>query len=96
MKPFTPEQLAHTIQFHHPEKVLAGMPGIDDKVVAAILGTDIDTYRKIQADFAERARESASDLLAEPAFAVRVDRLPFAPGSTVVGLGDSITDDLQS
>lgn len=96
MEPFTREQLVHTIQFHHPEKVLAGMPGIDDKVVAAILGTDVDTYRKIRADFAEHARESARGLLADSSFAVRVDRLPFAPGSTVVGLGDSITDDLQS
>jgi acyl-CoA thioesterase-1 len=96
MEPFTPDQLVRTIQFHHPEKVLAGMPGIDDKVVAAILGTDVDMYRKIRAEFAERARKSASDLLNDPAFAVRVDRLPFAAGSTVVGLGDSITDDLQS
>ncbi len=31
-----------------------------------------------------------------PEFAVRVDQLPFSPVDTIVGLGDSITDDLQS
>ena len=44
-----------------------------------------------------RTRASAaSELLADADFAARVDRLPFAANSTVVGLGDSITDDLQS
>ena len=34
--------------------------------------------------------------MADPDFAARVDRLPFQTGDTVVGLGDSITDDDQS
>lgn len=34
--------------------------------------------------------------MADATFAAYVAALPFAPGDTVVGLGDSITDDLQS
>jgi acyl-CoA thioesterase I len=33
--------------------------------------------------------------LADPEFAAKVDRLPFTSDQTVVGVGDSITDDLQ-
>ena len=42
------------------------------------------------------ARQAAEELLSDTDFAARVDQLPFAAGDTVVALGDSITDDLQS
>ncbi|HSN77276.1 MAG TPA: GDSL-type esterase/lipase family protein, partial [Anaerolineae bacterium] len=48
------------------------------------------------ATFAQRDSQAAAELLANPAFAVSIDRLPFKPGAMVVGIGDSITDDLQS
>jgi lysophospholipase L1-like esterase len=89
----TPDQKAYVIQFTHLDKI---WPGLSDTAIAPVLGVDVKTYRSIRARFAEHARQAAAELLADPAFATRVDRLPFKPGGTVVGLGDSITDDLQS
>jgi acyl-CoA thioesterase I len=92
------EQIVHTIQFHHPEKALGQkLPGMnDEKMVAALLGISVELYQQICADFKGQVRQAAEQLVAEPGFAVLVDRLPFAPHSMVVGLGDSITDDRQS
>ncbi|HET6147375.1 MAG TPA: SGNH/GDSL hydrolase family protein [Polyangia bacterium] len=42
------------------------------------------------------AREAASELLADPAVASMVDRLPLRKGATVVAFGDSLTSDPQS
>jgi acyl-CoA thioesterase I len=46
--------------------------------------------------FDANAREAAQELLEDPSFAERVDRLPFRERETVLGIGDSFTDDLQS
>jgi lysophospholipase L1-like esterase len=92
----TPAQRAYVLQFQHKEKLLAGIPGVSDATVAALWDLDAATYRSIRDTFSERARRTAIELLADDAFAACVDRLPFAPGATVVGLGDSITDDDQS
>ena len=91
--------LEYVIQFQHPEKVLAGLPTqpeITDAMIAPFFGVDADVYEQIRAGFAVRAREAALELLQNFDFRERVDRLPFEAGTTVVGLGDSITDDLQS
>jgi lysophospholipase L1-like esterase len=85
------------VQSVHPEKVYFYLPGIEDEaVVAALYGVDVATYRAVRDRFAASARVAAEDLLADAAFAARVDRLPFAPEATIVGIGDSFTDDLQS
>ena len=92
-------EIEESIQYHHPEKTLAELPGgreIGDELLAPLFGTDVRTYREIKGAFAERARQCARELLKDVRFARFVDRLPFEPGSTVVGLGDSITDDSQS
>lgn len=92
-------ELVESMQYHHPEKTLAKLPGgqeIGDEMLAPFFGTDVRTYREIKGAFAERARRCARELLESVRFARFVDRLPFEPGSTVVGLGDSITDDAQS
>lgn len=92
-------ELVESMQYHHPEKTLAELPGgqeIGDEMLAPFFGTDVRTYREIKGAFAERARRCARELLESVRFARFVDRLPFEPGSTVVGLGDSITDDAQS
>ncbi len=92
------ELLSFVIQFIHPEKTNTGPTGLTlgDAAIAAMFDTDVDTYRAIKDGFAVSARQAAADLLADPEFAAQVDRLPFAAGSTVVGLGDSITDDYES
>lgn len=93
MTELSPEQRSYLIQFGHPEK---SWPGLDDTAIAPLFGVDAATYRRIRATFAASAQTAAAELLNDPAFAARVDRLPFRPGATVVGLGDSITDDDQS
>ena len=96
MAQLPPEQLDFLIQFIHPEKSLASMPGIGATEFAALFELSSEEYRDLRAAFTNRARQAAEELLADADFATRVDRLPFTSGSTVVGLGDSITDDLQS
>ncbi len=87
------------MQYHHPEKTLTKLTGgqeIGDEMLASLFGTDARTYREIKDAFAERTRRCARELLQDTRFAQLVDRLPFGVGSTVVGIGDSITDDSQS
>jgi acyl-CoA thioesterase I len=87
------------VQYHHPEKTLAGLPAqpeTSDELLAPFFGTDARTYQEIKAVFAERARRCARELLQDARFVRLVDQLPFEPGTTVLGLGDSITDDYQS
>jgi acyl-CoA thioesterase I len=88
--------VAELVRFNHPEKVFGYLPGFDETSLAALYGLDAATYRAIRGDFADRARRSAEALLADPAFAERVDALPFPAEATVMGIGDSFTDDLQS
>jgi len=95
----TRTEIEDAIQYHHPEKTLSTLPGgpeIGDEMLAPFFGTDARTYREIKAAFAERARRCARELLQDAWFARLVDRLPFEAGTTIVGLGDSITDDYQS
>jgi len=92
-------EIEESMQYHHPEKMLAALPGgheIGDEMLAPFFGTDVRTYREIKVAFAERTRRCARELLQDARFARLVDRLPFEPGSTIIGLGDSITDDSQS
>jgi acyl-CoA thioesterase-1 len=89
----TSEQKAYMIQFTHLEKT---WPGLTDEAVALLFGLDVNTYRSIRVSYVENACRAAQELLGDDAFARRIDRLPFRRGSTIVGLGDSITDDLQS
>src|SRR3712207_287749 len=84
------------VQFQHPEKAYSYLPGMNEANVAALLGMDAATHRAIRERFDAAARGAALDLLAEPSFAGSVERLPFRAGETVLALGDSFTDDLQS
>ena len=89
--------IAGRVRYQHPEKRYFYLPGMgDDAVVAAIHGIDVETYLSAKARFDEAARGAAEDLLADEAFAGMVDRLPFKAGETVLGIGASQMDDLQS
>jgi lysophospholipase L1-like esterase len=90
------EQQAYILQFVHHEKVIGDYPGVNDTALAALLGIDASLYQRIKAHFAANARGAAEELLADTAFAAKVDALPFKAGETIIGLGDSITDDWQS
>jgi hypothetical protein len=87
------------VQFQHPEKMIARLPTqpeITDAMIAPFFGVDANVYVQIRASFAARAREAARELLENFDLRERVNRLPFEAGTTIVGLGDNITDDLQS
>src|SRR5215207_2623729 len=90
-------EIAGSIRYQHPEKRYFYLPGIgDDAVAAAIHGVDVETYLQVKAQFDEAARGAAEELLADAEFAAMVDRLPFKAGETVLGIGASQMDDLQS
>ena len=88
--------IENLVQFTHLEKTYGYLPGMSEATVAALFGLDEATYREIQDRFDENARAAAQEFLADPSLAGRVDRLPFQAGETVLGVGDSFTDDLQS
>jgi acyl-CoA thioesterase-1 len=88
--------IQNLIQFTHLEKTYGYLPGISEATQAALFGLEEATYREIKDRFGENAREAAQELLENRSFAERVDRLPFRSGDTVVAVGDSFTDDLQS
>lgn len=96
--PLEGEELTYQLQFFHPEKIsiLASMPGMNEEVVAKIYGIDMVWYQNLKNNFQQNAQRAAQELLTNPTFATQVDQLPFAPGTIIVGLGDSITDDCQS
>lgn len=99
-KPSTQDEaIAGVLQFIHPDKTLnyGHLPGFEDEsVIAALYGLDAATYRSIKARFAANARGAAQELLANASFAGLVDSIPFPPGATVLGIGESDMDDLQS
>jgi acyl-CoA thioesterase-1 len=84
------------VRYTHLEKLYGYLPGIDDALLARLFGLGTEEYRGIRERYDANARAAALELLEEPGFAGRVDRLPFGAGETLVGVGDSITDDLQS
>lgn len=88
--------IQNLVQFTHLEKTYGYLPGMGEPTVAALFGLDEATYREIKARFDENARVAAQELLENASFAEHVDRLPFRSGDTVVAVGDSFTDDLQS
>lgn len=90
-------EVAGRVRYQHPEKRYFYLPGIgDDAVAAAIHGVDVETYLQAKALFDDAARGAAEELLADAEFAAMVDRLPFKAGETVLGIGASQMDDLQS
>ncbi|MEO3785682.1 SGNH/GDSL hydrolase family protein [Actinocorallia sp. B10E7] len=89
-------QTERLIRFQHPEKTLGYLGGLDDERLASLFGLDAPSYRRLRREHADQARSAARELLEEPGFAEKVDRLPFAPGQRIVALGESTTADLLS
>jgi lysophospholipase L1-like esterase len=83
------------LQYTHLEKLYGYLPGMPE-AAAAIFGMTTEAYEAARAQFTARAQSAAAELLDDPAFAARVDALPFKDGQTVLAVGDSVTDDLQS
>jgi len=83
------------LRYTHLDKVYGYLPGMTD-ALPAIFGLDRAEYAALTAGFDTEARQAAQQLYADDDVATRLDALPFRPGQTVLAMGDSITDDLQS
>ena len=92
----TLDEIKEIMQLNHPEKFLAFFPGMSEQVAADIYGIDIDIYRQMKNEFQNNAENAADELLKDPLFVEQIKNLPFKKGQTVLGFGDSITDDYQS
>jgi acyl-CoA thioesterase-1 len=90
------EQFEFILQFIHAEKVLDMFPVVNDTTVAALFGITAEEYRAVRDKISDRARYSAVELLDEPEFSAKIEALPIPAEYTVVGVGDSFTDDDQS
>ncbi len=84
------------VQFQHPDKMLSFASNLDEKLIAALYGMDMESYVAVKRQLEDQAHEAAIQLLQDQGFADRVDQLPFKPGETVIGVGESTTDDLLS
>jgi len=83
------------VRFLHLEKLYGYLPGIRD-ALPSIFGLTTEEYDDVVRGFADRAREAAESLLAENGTAELVATLRLKPGSTILAVGDSVTDDLLS
>ncbi|MFF9849172.1 SGNH/GDSL hydrolase family protein [Streptomyces litmocidini] len=84
------------VRFQQPEKTLRYLGELPDTRLAELFGLDTETYRTLLRGLDEQVRDTAAELLGDPAFADRADRLPFRPGQRVVALGESTTADRLS
>lgn len=95
----TNEQMRWLLKVLQPERMVASLPGaatLTEPMRAALLGLDPEAYVAELARLRAGANEAAHALLADPALAAMVDRLPLRPGARVVAFGDSHTSDPQS
>ncbi|MDN5854780.1 MAG: GDSL-type esterase/lipase family protein, partial [Actinomycetia bacterium] len=83
------------VQYTHLEKLYGYLPGMPD-AVPAVLGMSAEQHAAAVDRFDRRARHAAEGLLDDPTMAEWVETLPLVAGATVLAVGDSITDDLQS
>jgi len=93
------EQLRWLLKVIQPERTLASLPGgagLSPATHAALLGLPPDLYGAEIARMKAEAKEAADELLADPAVASMVDRLPLQKGGKIVAFGDSLTSDPQS
>src|SRR4051812_19271288 len=93
------EQLRWLLKVIQPERTLASLPGgagLSQDTHAALLALPSESYTTELGRMKVEAKEAASELLADPAVASMVDRLPLRKGARVVAFGDSLTSDPQS
>lgn len=87
----------YLLQFLNLEKRYPLLPGIEnEEAVAGLMGIEKDELLKLRDRFAANAKQAAVEVLEDPEVAEWIEDLPFEEGDTIVALGDSITDDLQS
>lgn len=70
-----PEGVERIVQFVHPEKVYGYLAGLNEDLLAALYGLDVETYRELTGRYDANARDAARDLLADRSFARQLNRL---------------------
>ena len=93
------EQMRWLLKLIQPARTLASLPGgagLSRETHAALLGLAPEDYATELARMKAEARDAANELLADPAVASMVDRLPLRKGATIVAFGDSLTSEPQS
>jgi lysophospholipase L1-like esterase len=93
------EQMRWLLKVIQPERTVASLPGgagLSPEAHAALLGLPSEGYTTELGRMKAEARDAAGELLADPAIASMVDRLPLRKGATVVAFGDSLTSEPQS
>ncbi|MFO7847107.1 MAG: SGNH/GDSL hydrolase family protein [Balneolaceae bacterium] len=87
----------YLLQFLNIEKQYPLLPGISNTdAVAHLFGLEEKELTKLRTTFSQNAKEAALELLKDDDVTDWIDQLPFAEEDTIVALGDSSTDDLQS
>lgn len=87
----------YLLQFLNIEKQFPLLPGISNTTaVANLFGLDQAELTKLRNTFAQNAKEAALELLKDDDVTDWIDQLPFKPDDTIIAVGDSSTDDLQS
>lgn len=87
----------YLIQFLNIEKRFPLLPGITNTdAVAHLFGLDENELTSLREMYATNAKEAALELLKDDEVVDWIDQLPFSSNDTIVALGDSSTDDLQS
>jgi acyl-CoA thioesterase I len=94
-------ELELLVRFEHPAKFLAvkELPGaalLDHACLARAYGCSPAALELVRSRLEEQLREAAGTLLDDPAVRDAAARFPVPAGGTVLALGDSITDDVQS
>jgi lysophospholipase L1-like esterase len=93
------EQTRWLLKVLQPERTLGSLAGaavLSEGIRAALLGIAPDVYAAEHARMLGEAKEAARQLLADPAVAAMVDRLPLKENARIVAFGDSHTSDPQS
>ncbi|SHN35989.1 SGNH/GDSL hydrolase family protein [Actinacidiphila paucisporea] len=89
-------QAERLVRYMHPDRSTPYLIGAGAPQLAAALGLAEDVYLRHVDALDGRARAAAAEVLAEPAFAALVNRLPFEPGTTILAVGESDTADRLS
>jgi lysophospholipase L1-like esterase len=89
--PMSADELETLVRFEHPAKLLSvaelpGAAGLSEAALAEAYATDAGSVAALRASLRSRVRAAAREVVAAPVPA----------GSTIVALGDSITDDALS
>jgi len=85
------------IQFLNIEKRYPLLPGIHNShAMANLFGLETNELEKLRERFRDNAKKAALELLEEDHITEWIDLIPLNKDDTIVAIGDSITDDLQS